>query len=193
MECDITTRDGFMRRLAPLADQVVGVARRMVDASDDADDVIQSALAAAWAHRLRYVEGTNFRAWIFRFVVHESWNANRRRSRSRVRRIEDDDVPDGSFWARLDADLAYRELLEDPAALYERLDQRLSGAIRRIGDEERAVLLLRAVAGLTCAEIAAALEVPKGTVMARLFRARIKIREHLAAVADDAPIGRAGR
>lgn len=192
MNVDICTREGFSRRLAPLADDLVVLARRLVDGPDEVEDVLQTALASAWKHRVSFADDTNFRAWILRFVVNESWNANRRRSRNRVRSSPlPDELADGGFWNRLDADLAYRDLLADPGALLERLDADLAGALKSINLQERTVLLLRAVAGLSCAEIAAVLEVPRGTVLARLFRARVKLRERLGTVSRE--VGRSVR
>ena len=194
---DLRSRHGFTQCLEPLADELVAFARRMVIHRDDAEDVLQASLAAAWNHRARFQAGTNFRAWVFRFVVHEALNSNRRRSStsSRVKALADD-VPDREFWRRLDAEQAYRELLTDPPALLQRLDEQLASALEALRVEERTVLLLRAVAGLRCAEIADVLDVPKGTIMARLFRARLKLRERLGQPgrcdARDRPLGREG-
>ena len=107
---DLRSRHGFTQCLEPLADELVIFARRMVIHRDDAEDVLQASLAAAWNHRGRFQTGTNFRAWVFRFVVHEALNSNRRRSAtsSRVKALADD-VPDREFWRRLDAEQAYRE------------------------------------------------------------------------------------
>ncbi len=186
---DFFSRQEFTKRLEPLAEELVVFARRMVNRRDDAEDVLQASLASAWSHRERFADGTNFRAWILRFVVHEALNANRKRSASKARvRSLSEDVPDRDFWDKLDGELAYRELLTDPPSLLERLDQELVGALHSIRPEERTVLLLRAVAGLRCGEIASVLEVPKGTVMARLFRARIKLRERLGR-----PVNSSGR
>ena len=180
MSDDILNRAGFARRLEPLADELIVFARRVLHCSEDTEDTLQSAFASAWGHRGRFVIGTSFRAWIFRFVVQEAWNANRRRSRANDRLTAlAEETPEHDFWTQLEAELAYTELLENPAALRERLDQELAAALERITANERTVLLLRAIAGLGCGEIAEALEVPKGTVLARLFRARVKVRRWL--------------
>lgn len=192
MSDDVTTPEGFTRRIEPLAEELVGFVRRLADRGDDVEDVLQSALASAWRHRAHFVAGTNFRAWIYRFAVHEAANANRRRARERTRlRPLDGEGADPGFWERLDADLAYAELLGDPGALLERLDAELARALAVMNLDERAVLLLRSIAGMTCAEIATVLEVPRGTVLAWLFRARAKVRQRLGAPAVER--GRAGR
>jgi RNA polymerase sigma-70 factor (ECF subfamily) len=54
-------------------------------------------------------------------------------------------------------------------------------AIEQLPDDARQTLLLREVEGLSYAEIAECLDVPKGTVMSRLHHARRRVREVLVA------------
>ncbi len=181
MTKDFYSPEGFVQRLEPLAEELVVFARRMLDRPDEAQDVLQSALASAWKLRQRFVEGTNLRAWVYRFIVHEVQNANRKSTRPHdLPRGESTPEPD--FWTTLDAEMAYRELLNDPENLLDRLDEDLAGALKRLGDSERLTLLLRAVGDFTCGEIAEILRVPKGTVMAQLFRARAKLRRKVGGI-----------
>ncbi|MGH3230555.1 MAG: RNA polymerase sigma factor [Streptosporangiaceae bacterium] len=71
----------------------------------------------------------------------------------------------------------------------QRLAGRLAAALRGLADGDRDVLLLVAVAQLTYQEVAAALDIPAGTVASRLSRARAKVREALGAPdeVEDAP------
>ena len=180
MSEDISSEEAFVRCVSALGEELVLFARRMLDRPDQAQDVLQSALATAWKQRQSFRSGTNFRAWMYRYVLHEIQNENRRSSRSQARTLpSSDSVPDDDFWATLDSEAAYRELLSDPAKLLDRLDQELAGALRGLGESERLVLILRAVGEFTCGEIAEILRAPKGTVMAQLFRARSKLRRAL--------------
>jgi RNA polymerase sigma-70 factor (ECF subfamily) len=63
-----------------------------------------------------------------------------------------------------------------PEALTEALDQDLVTALKTLTDAERAVLLLRAIAGFHYREIGDSLEMPLGSVMGHLSRARHKMR-----------------
>jgi RNA polymerase sigma-70 factor (ECF subfamily) len=177
---DLASQEAFANRLEPLSEQIVIFARRMLDRPEQAEDVLQNALATAWRLRQRFVEGTNFRAWIYRCLLHEVQNANRKDLRLRTLTLPPpESLPEHDFWATLESEMAYRDLLTDPARLLDRLDEDLAGALKRLGDSERLTLLLRAVGEFTCGEIAEILQVPKGTVMAQLFRARVKIRRSL--------------
>jgi RNA polymerase sigma factor (sigma-70 family) len=66
----------------------------------------------------------------------------------------------------------------------QRLAGRLTAALRGLADGDRDVLLLAAVAQLSYQEIAAALDIPAGTVASRLSRARAKVREALGAPSE---------
>ena len=66
----------------------------------------------------------------------------------------------------------------------------LMAALARLGADQREALLLVCVEQLSYAEVAQVLRVPIGTVMSRVCRARIVLRQHLEAPAVPAPAGR---
>ncbi len=181
-------RDEFERALKPVRATLVVLARRLVGPSgaSEAEDVLQSALVAAWA---RFREGErveSFRAWITRFLVNESRNAVRRRSRRAEREsaLDAEGEADPSFADAVEAlerELSYEAFRTDPRALLECLDASLERALASLSEGERTALVLRAVGDLDYKEIAEACDVPIGTVMSRIFRAREKLRVQLRA------------
>jgi RNA polymerase sigma-70 factor (ECF subfamily) len=74
----------------------------------------------------------------------------------------------------------------EPGALTDALDQDLAMALKTLTDAERAVLLLRAIGGLRYSEISASLDIPLGSVMGYLARARQKMRRAIARCAPNA-------
>jgi RNA polymerase sigma-70 factor (ECF subfamily) len=68
---------------------------------------------------------------------------------------------------------------EPPADPMERA--RLDDALNSLSEEHRAVLMLVVIEGYTYGEVAAALDIPIGTVMSRLSRARRRVAERLKA------------
>jgi len=185
-------RQEFTRRLAPLGRTLVVLARRMTVTAHDAEDLLQSALAAAWERYGSEGPVENFRAWLCRFLVNVGRNQNRRQTRRRGREVsletapEEPAVPqDDPPLEALERDLAHEPFRENPAALLEFLDERLSRALVSLEETERVTFLLRAVMDLTVAEIANACSVPRGTAMSRLFRAREKLRALLGVEARD--------
>jgi RNA polymerase sigma-70 factor (ECF subfamily) len=74
---------------------------------------------------------------------------------------------------------------------WEQIDERLKHAIDDLPANYRAVLLLWAVEGLKYREIADVLDIPLGTIMSRLHRARATLSLRLADMAREAGIGQA--
>src|SRR5262249_19735844 len=78
----------------------------------------------------------------------------------------------------------HRLLLDAPEIVLDRCDADLAGGVRGLRPLERGVLLLHAVGEFKYREIAEILEIPIGTVMSALARARHHVREHLARFAS---------
>jgi RNA polymerase sigma-70 factor (ECF subfamily) len=173
----------FLEHLAPLQRKLEGYCHRMVYSPDVAPDVLQSAIANAYRDFDLYAEGTNFPAWIFTYVHREIQNANRRhRKNTGVSEPEDVAAPDA--WHPPHELPVHRLLLDAPEIVLDRCDADLAGGVRSLRPLERGVLLLHAVGEFKYREIAEILEVPIGTVMSALARARHHLREHLARIAS---------
>lgn len=68
----------FLALLKPVQRPLEVYCRRMLRNPAWAEDVLQAAVAEAFARFDRFIEGSNFRAWIFRFVTHAIFNHNRK-------------------------------------------------------------------------------------------------------------------
>ncbi len=138
----------------------------------------------AWRHFPEFTLGTNFKAWVFRFLTHKILNANRR-----VEAVSLGDIPVEltveELWAGSDAEEAFLFLMADPHRFSQSLEQPLAAALARLAAPERACLLLKAVGGFTYQEIHGLLDIPVGSVMGYLARARRRMRLFLADYADD--------
>ena len=168
----------FAERLRPHAVGLLRYLRRILHRPDDAADALQSALLSALQVHGQFDPEGSFRVWIFRFATLEAQNHNRREWRERQRRCalpEDPPrLPD------IAAELAYQQVLEQPERVLAQLEAPLALALGDLREQERAAFLLRALADLSCTEIGAILESPKGTVMSWLFRAREQLRRRLS-------------
>jgi RNA polymerase sigma-70 factor (ECF subfamily) len=78
-----------------------------------------------------------------------------------------------------DQEQAWDGVLEDPGRFLERVSSEVRGAVKALPAHERMVFLLRSVEGFSYRDIAETLEIPMGTVMSHLFRARNRLRERL--------------
>lgn len=171
----------FLEHLAPLRRRLEGYCRRMAHSPDAVADVLQSAVANAYRDFDLYAEGTNFPAWIFTYLHREIQNANRRH-RKTAGLGEPEDVAAPDAWHPPHELPVHRLLLDAPESILDRCDADLAGGVQSLRPLERGVLLLHAVGEFKYREIAEILEVPIGTVMSALARARQNVREHLARI-----------
>ena len=142
-------------------------ARGLTRSAVDADDLVQAACERALARQHQFQEGTRFDSWMFR-IVQTIWIDQ---IRSREVRKEDGDVVE----ERLGSDEPVRRV-EARLALDE-----VRRAIDRLPADQRTALLLVTVDGLSYKEAADVVQVPVGTIMSRLARARIALQLHLEA------------
>jgi len=146
------------QRMVELIPRLRRYARALVGDRATADDLVQDTLERAWAKLHLYRRGTDLRAWLF--TVMHNVHVNRVRA-ARPTDMLEDEMPE----------LAQRAPQGD-ALLVRDLDR----AIARLPAEQSAVLLLVTLEDMSYEEVARALDIPIGTVMSRLSRAREKLR-----------------
>jgi RNA polymerase sigma-70 factor (ECF subfamily) len=140
-------------------------ARVLTGEATRADDLVQDTLARAWEKRRLWQAGTDLRAWLFT-VMHNVFVNQRALARREALNVSIDAEDAGEVWQ-----IAVRPNQQLRVELSEVL-----ASVGRLPAEQREVLLLAAVEELKYGEIAAVLDVPIGTVMSRLSRAREKLR-----------------
>lgn len=174
----------FVRHLEPLQGVLEGYCRRVLNRAGDIEDVLQSAIANAFRDFDLYVEGTNFRAWIFRYVDYEARNRNRAARRSHHEQLPPD-LAARNEWDTVLERTNWETLLEEPERVLDHCDEALNVAVRNLPELERSVFLLRALGEFKYREVAEILEVPLGTVMGLLSRARERLRQGLLEYAEE--------
>jgi len=136
----------------------------------EAEDAVQEAFVKAYRALRRFREGAAFRPWLLAIVTNEA--RNRRRSVARADRLTlrvAEVRPSGDAAPSPEA-----------AALLEEERTLLVKALNALREEDRLVVGYRYLLGLSEAETAEALGVPKGTVKSRLARSLGRLREALA-------------
>jgi RNA polymerase sigma-70 factor, ECF subfamily len=159
--------ENFDEVVLPHLDAAYRLARWLTRNEHDAEDVVQEASLRA----LRYFStfaGGNGRAWFLRIVRNTC--AGRRGPRLDAVTDPFDEEQHRSERAALDPETLL--LQSDDATLVTR-------ALRRLPDRFRDLLVLRELEGLSYRELADAMEIPVGTVMSRLSRAREALRAAL--------------
>jgi RNA polymerase sigma-70 factor (ECF subfamily) len=139
--------------------------------ASDADDLAQETFVRAWGAIGRFERGQPLYPWLARIVTNQAFSLFRHRRRRPETSIEPL-VEAGKQWG----------VDDDPADHSERSerDARLRECFGELSDEQQAVLALRAVQDLSYDEIARVLNIPTGTVMSRLSRARADLKRRLA-------------
>lgn len=159
----------------PHMDSLFRIAMWRVRDRAEAEDLVQETFTEALQSFHRFESGTNARAWLVTIMYH--MQSKRRRKNARLQVVSDEDE-------RISETVAYEE--PTPQGL---TDEEVLGALRRIPPNFSQVVLLADVEEMAYKEIAAALQVPIGTVMSRLNRGRKLLRTELAAYARAHGIG----
>jgi RNA polymerase sigma-70 factor (ECF subfamily) len=171
--------DLFVELLRPLQGPLEVYCRRMLRDRSQVEDVLQSAIADAFAKFDRYTGGTNFKAWIFRFVTLEVFNRNTKHEPVGLGEIPADLAADESWELVLNGD-TFDAMLDDPDVVLDHFDDVVVDALERLAPLERATLLLRGIGEFSYKEIHELLSIPVGSVIGYLSRARKRLRIALA-------------
>lgn len=153
-------RAGFETQLRQCQRLVFRIAFSVLRDAADAEEVTQDVFLQAYRKLSSLREPGKFRAWVARM----GWRLalNRQRAAVRARRR------DTSWWQGANSGAQDAE----HTAAEREFHSRLRAEIDRLPEKLRAVLLMSAVEELQTGEIAAALEIPEGTVRSRLHLAR---------------------
>jgi RNA polymerase sigma-70 factor (ECF subfamily) len=187
-------RERFVELLTPIAQAIQAYARHLAWSPNDVEDIFQTALLNAYRKFEAYEEGTNFKAWLLRFVTYAAFNANRRHEHIEEHELltESEALAHFSATEALAQEVTYDELLKAPERVLDTMAAEIRQAIRTLPAKRRGILLLRTIGELSYREIAQVLEVPIGTVMGELWRARRQLRELLCEYAQQRGLLREG-
>jgi len=149
--------------LVPLLPRLRRYALALCKVADTADELVQIACEKALASPRQTLD-VSFEAWMFR-ILRNGWIDRLRRQKTRGEEI---DIAEHSDLGAFDGS----RIPEDRLVLRKTLE-----AIGRLPDEQRELLLLVCVEELSYRDAAEVLDLPIGTVMSRLARARRKLAE----------------
>lgn len=160
-------------RSPKLRDQLIGLLPRLrrfayslTRNSDACNDLVQEVCARALAKSELWQEGTRLDSWLFR-IAQNIWLDGRRAESARGDHVDVDEI---EMLAGSDG----RSVVESKLTLEE-----VSRGIAQLKAEHQVIIGLVCVDGMSYKEAAEVLELPIGTVMSRLSRARIELIEFL--------------
>ena len=162
----------MLRLIEPVIPALRRYARALVRNRATADDLVQDCLERAVSHWGQRREGDP-RPWLFT-ILHNLALSQFRRSARRGKHIAIDEANEDDFG---------QDAVQEQKLMYQDVLDKLA----RLPEDQRAVLLLVAVEDLSYADAARVLDIPIGTVMSRLSRAREKLQQEIEGTADGAP------
>jgi RNA polymerase sigma factor (sigma-70 family) len=160
----------MLLQVEPLIPALRRYARALLRNPTAADDLVQDCLERAVGRWHQRRDG-NTRSWLFT-ILHNLAVNQFRQSASRGRHVTIDETNENDFG---------QEAVQEQTLMYRDVLDRLA----KLPDDQRAVLLLVAVEDLSYAEAAKVLDIPIGTVMSRLSRARERLQQEIEGTASD--------
>jgi len=160
-------------------DALYRTALRMTRHQSDAEDLVQEAYLRAFRALDQFRDGTNLRAWLFRIMTNAYINEYRKRSRRPVNSSLDDIEEFYLYDHLIDSGVQPNSERPEDIVLNRLTADDVLGSLDSLSDDFRHVVLLADVEGFTYREIAEILDIPVGTVMSRLYRARRKLQSSL--------------
>jgi RNA polymerase sigma-70 factor, ECF subfamily len=178
----------FNKEMAPYMDMLYSYAVYMTGDRDEASDLLQETFLKAFRFFDKFEAGTNAKAWLYRIMRNTYINEYRR-----VKRLPD--------IVEYDEQVSHYKMVNSEAIGSEDMrrkvdgemfDDEIAGAIASLPEKFKSVVILRDVEDLPYEEIAAALEIPIGTVRSRLHRARVLLFDALKQYAKNRgyPVGK---
>jgi RNA polymerase sigma-70 factor (ECF subfamily) len=160
-------------------DSLYRTALRMTNNPQEAEDLVQETMLKAFRFAHTYQPGTNLRAWLFRILNTSAIN----RYRKQATHPTPASLPEGEEFYLYNQirDLSGQELNQgaEEEVLSQYLDEDVYKALNDLPPNFRMAVILADIEGLSYKEIAEALQIPIGTVMSRISRARRQLQKSL--------------
>ncbi len=168
----------FYELVQPYERRVYAAALAILRNETDAEEVAQEAMLKALANIRQFRAEAKFSTWLIQITVNEALMRRRRERRASMESIDDHRVDENEYAPREFAD--WREI---PSESLERKEvrQKLAEALAQLDRKYREVFVLRDMEQLNIQETAEALGISVASVKTRLLRARLMLRDLLAA------------
>ena len=167
--------DAFNTLVLTYQHQVYNLAYRIMGEEAAASDATQEAFVSAYKN-LKSFRGGSFKSWLLRIVTNACYDDLRRRKRRPATSL--DELTDGED-GEAEFDVPAPDDAPEIIAQRHELASLIQQGITTLPDDQRIVLVLSDVQGMSYDEIASMTNSNLGTVKSRLSRARAKLREYL--------------
>jgi RNA polymerase sigma-70 factor (ECF subfamily) len=166
---DEPSRGAFLEAALPHLDAITQLARHLTGQRCDAEDLVQETYLRGYAGFDEY-RGGSMRAWLAAICLNTARSEGRRLARRPRELLDAEPEPPAADSGDPVADAALAHL--DQA--------RIRAALARLPEPQRLCIALMDIAGYTASETAQVLRCPRGTVLARVHRGRVRLAGILA-------------
>ena len=148
----------------------------MVRNAEDARDLTQEAFVKAFRNLKSFRLESSFYTWLYRIAMNLAIDHTRKQKRRETKEFDEQVGTRNS-----EGDLSEIHRAESPRKALERkqLMAAINDALQKLPEEQRQIVVLREVQGLSYREISEVMHIPEGTVMSRLYYARKKLQKLL--------------
>jgi RNA polymerase sigma-70 factor (ECF subfamily) len=161
--------------------KVYAVALGMLKDKEEAMDVSQEAFVKVYKYLDHFKGDASFYTWLYRITVNICIDIIRKRAGAGGEAVEfDETLPMDVSEANIGALGSRLGTNPQKSALRRELAEKIQEALAAVPEKHRAILLLREVEGMSYEDLSRTLDIPKGTVMSRLFHARAKVQKILS-------------
>ena len=161
--------------------KIYAVALGMVKDKEEALDISQEAFVKVYKYLDHFKGDSSFYTWLYRITVNICIDALRKKQALRGEQVElDEAVKMHTAEANIGALGSRLGTNPQKSALRKELAEKIQQALETVPEKHRAILLLREVEGMSYEDLSRTLQIPKGTVMSRLFHARTKVQKILS-------------
>ena len=157
--------------------RIYGLIYSMTSSREDAEDLVQEVFVKAWKALGHFREQSGFYTWIYRIALNCTINFRKKRNRRQTVTFDEFD-PD------IKTAESYREFSSKGSVLRKmslgEFQEKMNGALLKLSEKHRAVVVMYDVQGMPHAEIAKVMRCSEGTVRSRLFYAHKQLQAELA-------------
>jgi RNA polymerase sigma-70 factor, ECF subfamily len=175
--CKLGNIDAFEHLVKRYDGMLLSIAQHVTHNREDAQDAVQEAFLKVFRKLSQFRECSQFSTWLFRITVNEALMKLRKQRSNREVSIGED-IESDEHRARFELP----DWAPDPEELYSGSELRniLRNTLQELSPGLRVVFVLRDVEGLSTEQAAEVLELTPVAVRARLWRARLQLRERLS-------------
>lgn len=159
----------FEQCVAEHADAMFRVAYRLTGCRDSGSELVQETFLAAWKSLDSLNDPEKLKSWMFS-ILRNQFHKNLRKKKIKQTILDSDSI-----------------LAPDPTSVdQQRLDttEQIQSAVQQLSDEHKMPLLLVTMEGLSVNEAAEILQIPRGTVLSRIHRAKQKLKTMIERQSD---------